>query len=67
MYGDFSIGRLISAIVLITMLIIFIVEGIVFLFTHTNEIRSKKKLEPIRYEVTVQNNKIDTIWIYKKP
>jgi hypothetical protein len=33
----------------------------------SNEIKVNHKLQPIRYELTVKNNKIDTVWVYVKP
>ena len=47
-----------------------VVIGIIwgaFELSNAREIKSHKKLSPIRYELTVKNNKVDTIWVYKKP
>jgi hypothetical protein len=46
------------------------IVGAVWLCMHllsSNEIKVNHKLQPIRYELTVKNNKIDTVWVYVKP
>ena len=61
-----AITQFIIAAFIAGVLVVALIWGGFKLFG-SNEIKSHKKLSPIRYELTVKNNKVDTIWVYKKP
>ena len=48
------------------MIAVCCIWGISF-FSGSHELKSKYKLEPIRYEITITGDKVDTLFIYRKP
>ena len=41
--------------------------GSIWFLTSSNEIRSNTIMKPIRKELLIKNNIVDTVYIYKKP
>lgn len=56
---------------MVTMIIVFLVLAFgiggcsVWLFTTSDSYESKEKLEPVRYELVIDNNEVDTLWVYE--
>lgn len=57
-----DLGNAIVTLVVLSMLFVFAIWGGVWMFTD-NVIRSKKPIKP-KIELVVNNNKVDTIYVY---